>query len=66
MPITVDQLTGYGERDLDADLARWFPERPTVQLTTAIRPVAPFAARLPPDAGAALEAYRNDRPGHAG
>ena len=57
MPITVDQLSGYGERDLDADLARWFPDRPPVRLTASIRPVAPFAAGLPREAAAALEGF---------
>lgn len=57
MSLTVDQLAGYGDRDLDADLARWFPDRPPVQLAEPIRPVEPFLARLPQDAAAALAAF---------
>ena len=57
MPPTVDQLAGYGDRDLDADLARWFPDRPPVRLAEPVRLVEPFLARLPRDAAAALAAF---------
>ncbi|GLV87474.1 hypothetical protein Slala03_71630 [Streptomyces lavendulae subsp. lavendulae] len=56
MALTVDQLAGYIERGLDADLARWFPdaERAAVPVT---RPVGPFLARLPQAAASALAAF---------
>lgn len=57
MSLTVDQLTGYGERDLDADLARWFPGAPRVDVPVSTRPVAPFLVKLPPDAATALAAF---------
>src|SRR5689334_19153533 len=57
MPMTIDGLAGYGERDLDADLARWFPDRSLVTLSSTIRPVAPFLARLPEGAASALEGF---------
>ncbi|MEU9334923.1 hypothetical protein AB0D49_17405 [Streptomyces sp. NPDC048290] len=57
MSLTVDQLTGYVERDLDADLARWFPGEPGVKLPEETRPVAPFLTRLPPTAATALAGY---------
>ncbi|MBW6435803.1 hypothetical protein KZ829_18845 [Actinoplanes hulinensis] len=57
MPVTVERLAGYGERDFDADLARWFPDRPSVALSNQIRPVAPFLERLPGGAAAALEGF---------
>ncbi|MEU1557949.1 hypothetical protein ABZ517_35345 [Streptomyces scabiei] len=57
MSLTVDQLNGYGERDLDADLARWFPGAPRVDVPASTRPVAPFLAKLPPDAATALAAF---------
>lgn len=57
MSLTVDQLTGYAERDLDADLARWFPEAPRVDVPASTRPVGPFLAKLPPDAATALAAF---------
>ncbi|MFD5090265.1 hypothetical protein ACFWMR_06665 [Amycolatopsis thailandensis] len=57
MEFTVDQLAGYGDRDLDADLARWFPDRPTIRINEPIRPIEPFLARLPQDAAAALAAF---------
>lgn len=57
MTITVDQLAGYGDRDLDADLARWFGDRPVAEVPEATRPVEPFLARLPQDAAVALAAF---------
>ncbi|MEV6379983.1 hypothetical protein AB0M31_11260 [Streptomyces sp. NPDC051773] len=57
MPLTVDQLTGYVERGLDADLARWFPDAERVDLPASTRPVAPFLTRLPPAAATALAAF---------
>ncbi|MER8235792.1 hypothetical protein [Streptomyces sp. NPDC094049] len=57
MSLTVDQLTGYVERDLDADVARWFAEAPRAVVPTGTRPVAPFLARLPHDAAVALAGF---------
>lgn len=56
MSLTLDQLTGYVDRDLDADLARWFADRPRVGVPESTRPVDPFLARLPHDAATALAA----------
>ncbi|MBZ3905850.1 MULTISPECIES: hypothetical protein [Streptomyces] len=57
MSLTVEQLTGYVERDLDADLARWFPDGPRVEIPASTRPVEPFLARLPPAAATALASF---------
>lgn len=57
MPLVVNQLTGYVERDLDADLARWFPREPPVEIPASTRPVEPFLAQLPRDAATALAAF---------
>ncbi|MER6559597.1 hypothetical protein ABT300_18055 [Streptomyces sp. NPDC001027] len=54
MPLTVDQLTGYVDRELDTDLARWFPHAPRVEFSEPVRPVEPFLARLPHGAATAL------------
>ncbi|MFG3283294.1 hypothetical protein [Streptomyces sp. NPDC048111] len=56
MALTVDQLTGYVERDLDADLARWFPDAERAGVPRA-RPLGPFLARLPRMAASALSAF---------
>jgi hypothetical protein len=55
--ITVDELTGYVARDLDADLARWFPGAEPADVGDEAKPVAPFLDRLPPAAAAALAAF---------
>ncbi|MEU5159223.1 hypothetical protein AB0G74_06370 [Streptomyces sp. NPDC020875] len=57
MSLTVGQLTGYVDRDLDGDLARWFPDLPRVSVPASTRPVAPFLAGLPPAAATALAGY---------
>ena len=57
MTITVDELTGYVARDLDADLARWFPGAEPADVGDEAKPVAPFLDRLPPAAAAALAAF---------
>ncbi|MVO85445.1 hypothetical protein GPA10_11945 [Streptomyces sp. p1417] len=64
MPLTVDRLTGYVERDLDADLARWFTDAPKARLPVSTRPVGPFLTGLPRDAAAALAGF--DRRARAG
>ncbi|MFQ6230867.1 hypothetical protein [Nocardia sp. NPDC002869] len=58
MPISRADLTGDIERDLDADLTRWFPDRPRVEIPrSAVRPVEPFLERLDPTAAAALAGF---------
>ncbi|MFC8042626.1 hypothetical protein [Nocardia sp. NPDC057353] len=58
MAITKEELSGYIERDLDADLERWFGDRPRAVIDPAeVRPVEPFLARLAPADAAALAGY---------
>ncbi|MGR6998397.1 hypothetical protein ACU686_10355 [Yinghuangia aomiensis] len=57
MPVTVEDLVGYVERDLDGDLARWFADAPRVAVPEETRPVGAFLAKLPAEAAAALEAF---------
>ncbi|MEV0358637.1 hypothetical protein AB0H71_21540 [Nocardia sp. NPDC050697] len=58
MAITREDLVGYIERDLDADLARWFGDRPRATIDESeVRPVEPFLAKLAPSDAAALAAY---------
>ncbi|MEU3601104.1 hypothetical protein ABZ714_20650 [Streptomyces sp. NPDC006798] len=57
MSLTVEQLAGYVDRDLDGDLARWFPDQERVSVPESTRPVAPFLAKLLPAAATALAAY---------
>ncbi|MEU0685948.1 hypothetical protein [Streptomyces uncialis] len=57
MSLTVDHLAGYVDRDLDSDLARWFPDGARVDIPSSTRPVEPFLARLPPAAAAALAGF---------
>ncbi|MFF2549671.1 hypothetical protein ACFVUS_01675 [Nocardia sp. NPDC058058] len=56
MTLTLTDLTGYIDRDLDADLARWFPNAEPVSIPAETRSVAPFSARLEPADAAALNA----------
>ena len=57
MTLTVADLAGYIERDLDADLARWFAGSDPIVLEEEVRPVEPFLARLAPADAAALAAF---------
>ncbi|MFC7244149.1 hypothetical protein ACFQO7_16880 [Catellatospora aurea] len=57
MILALDHLAGYVDRDLDADLARWYPDAPTVSIPAEVRAVEPFLAKLPPAAAAALSAF---------
>lgn len=57
MTLTVADLAGYVERDLDADLARWFPDVERVDVGAGVRPVEPFLGRLPAASAAALRAF---------
>ncbi|WP_040700520.1 hypothetical protein [Nocardia vinacea] len=57
MTLTLADLVGYTDRDLDTDLARWFPATEAVQLPEQTRPVEPFLTRLAPTDAAALAAF---------
>ncbi|WP_330180182.1 hypothetical protein OHB26_27685 [Nocardia sp. NBC_01503] len=57
MTLTLADLTGYTERDLDTDLARWFPGAETVSVPAETRSVTPFLTRLSPVDAAALAAF---------
>ncbi|WP_431976641.1 hypothetical protein [Micromonospora haikouensis] len=57
MTLTPDDLVGYVANGLDADLARWFADRPPVTVPAGTRPVAPMLDRLPPTAATALAAF---------
>ncbi|WP_433192339.1 hypothetical protein ACQP1G_26910 [Nocardia sp. CA-107356] len=57
MTLTLADLVGYTDRDLDADLARWFPDAAPVDVPEQTRSVAPFLARLAPADAAALAAF---------
>jgi len=57
MALTVDQLSGYVDRELDTDLTRWFPHEPRVEFSEPVRPIEPFLSRLPHDAAAALASF---------
>lgn len=58
MTLTRTDLIGYVERDLDADLARWFRDAPAVEIDPAeVRPVEPFLDRLPATAATALAGF---------
>ncbi|AFU00493.1 hypothetical protein [Nocardia brasiliensis] len=57
MSVCTADLVGYTERDLDADLARWFPAAPRVQVPEETRSVTAFLARLAPSDAAALSAF---------
>ncbi len=55
--LTPADLLGYTERDLDGDLARWFPAAEPVVIPAETRSVAPFLDRLAPADAAALAAF---------
>ncbi|MHC5905323.1 hypothetical protein ACVNF4_15685 [Streptomyces sp. S6] len=57
MPLTPDDVAGYLDNGLDADLARWFPGLPTASIPADTRPVEPFLARLPAAAAHTLAAF---------
>lgn len=50
-------LAGYVDRDLDADLARWFAGEEPVTLDDPVLPVEPFLALLPATHTTALAAF---------
>ncbi|WP_216910145.1 hypothetical protein [Nocardia noduli] len=56
MPISRDALIGYAERDLEADLTRWFPDRPPVEVPEDTRPITDFQQRLADEHATALGA----------
>lgn len=57
MTVSRADLAGYVERDMDADLARWFGDRPTVVVPEETRPVTSFLQRLAPASATALAAF---------
>ncbi|GIM91350.1 hypothetical protein [Paractinoplanes toevensis] len=59
MTLTVEDLTGYVERDFDADLTLFLTDRPALDDLdlSDVRPIEPFLARLPAPAAAALAAF---------
>lgn len=57
MTLSLADLVGYTDRDLDTDLARWFPDAETVDIPGGTRSVAPFLERLAPADAAALAAF---------
>lgn len=57
MTLTVADLFGYTDRELDTDLQRWFPDAEPVRIPPQTRPVAPFLTRLSPASAAALAAF---------
>ncbi|WP_027346276.1 hypothetical protein [Hamadaea tsunoensis] len=56
MALTLTDLRGYADRDLDADLARWLPDEPRIEIPAETRSVDGLLDRLPPDGAAALTA----------
>ncbi|WP_436533775.1 hypothetical protein [Actinoplanes sp. HUAS TT8] len=57
MALRPADLAGYVVRDLDADLARWFPGEDPVSLDDPTLPVEPFLTLLPEPDAAALAAF---------
>jgi len=54
MALRPERLVGYIARDLESDLARWLPDAERVSVSPGVRPVAPFAARMPGGAAQVL------------
>ncbi|GAB0104254.1 hypothetical protein JMUB6875_32280 [Nocardia sp. JMUB6875] len=57
MTLALADLVGYVDRDLDADLMRWFPDAEFVQIPAETRSVTPFLDLLDPEEAAALAAF---------
>ncbi|GAA1591186.1 hypothetical protein [Actinoplanes couchii] len=57
MTLTPDDLIGYVERDLDADIARWFPDAGRAEVPADTRPIDYLVGRLPASGAAALAAF---------
>jgi hypothetical protein len=57
MPITLKDLEGYIERDMDADTAKGFADAEPVSLAASIVPVAPFLRTLPKHAATSLASF---------
>jgi hypothetical protein len=55
--LTPDDLIGYVERDLDTDLARWFPAGPPVEVPAGTRSIGHLLDRLPPAGAVALSGF---------
>ncbi|MCX4092404.1 hypothetical protein [Nocardia sp. alder85J] len=56
MTLSLADLVGYIDRDLDADLTRWFSDAAPIEVPEETRSVTPFLARLKPADAAALAA----------
>ncbi|HWS36560.1 MAG TPA: hypothetical protein VN408_27970 [Actinoplanes sp.] len=57
MTLTPDDLIGYVERDLDADIARWFPDAGRAEVPAGTRSIDHLTGRLPASGAAALAAF---------
>lgn len=57
MTLTPDDLIGYIERDLDADIARWFPDTGRAKVPAGTRSIDHLVDRLPASGAAALTAF---------
>jgi hypothetical protein len=55
--LTPDDLIGYVERDLDADIAGWFPSRDPVEVPASTRSIDHLLDRLPPAGATALAGF---------
>jgi hypothetical protein len=55
--LTPDDLIGYAERDLDADIARWFPSADPAEVPGTTRSIEHLLDRLPPAGAAALAGF---------
>ncbi|WP_067538337.1 hypothetical protein [Nocardia crassostreae] len=56
MTLTLADLVGYIDRDLDSDLARWFPDAQPVRIPAETRSIAPFLEKLESSDATALAA----------
>ncbi|SDT79865.1 hypothetical protein [Actinoplanes derwentensis] len=57
MTLTPDDLIGYVERDLDADIARWFPDAERAEVPVETRSIDRLVGLLPASGAAALTAF---------
>jgi hypothetical protein len=55
--LTPDDLIGYVERDLDADIARWFPSAEAAEVPGTTRSIGHLLDRLSPAGVAALTGF---------
>ncbi|MFC4065041.1 hypothetical protein [Actinoplanes subglobosus] len=57
MTLTPEDLIGYVERDLDADIARWFPTGEPAEVPAETRSIDHLLDRLPPAGATALAGF---------